>query len=459
MTSTVSPPADSPYLADSSGFRGSAERICVPESEAELAEVLREATASRTPVTISGAGTGLTGGRVPQSGWLISMERFNRLEIHPGYAVAGAGALLRDVQAAATTAGQFYPPDPTENSASIGGTIITNASGSRSFLYGPTRRCVRALRVLLMSGETLILRRGEKAPFELPVIAQPGSTKNTAGYFLSPEADYLDLFVGSEGTLGIVTEAELALLPAPKELFTGVVFFKSDAATLNAVDAWRSIPKLRMLEYLDAGSLNLLRPRFPEIPREAGAALLIEQEADGQGDMEDAWLDRLEGASALLEASWFATSAADRERFRRFRHSLPEAVNDLLRTRGLTKVASDFAVPVARNRDMLRIYRDTLDRDFAGRYVILGHIGDAHLHLNVLPEGEEEWARAKEMLTGFARQAVAFRGTVSAEHGLGKLKRHLLPLQFSADQIEAMRNVKRLFDPHWLLGAGTLFPD
>jgi len=238
-----------------------------------------------------------------------------------------------------------------------------------------------------------------------------------------------------------------------------VVFFASDDATLDAVDAWRSVPRLRMLEYLDASSLNLLRSRFPEIPRNAAAALLIEQEADGQSDVEEFWLDRLESASALLEASWFATSAADRERFRRFRHSLPEAVNDLLRHRGLTKVASDFAVPIARNRDMLRVYRETLDRDFPGRYVIFGHIGDAHLHLNVLPEGQADWARAKEMLTGFARQAVALGGTVSAEHGLGKIKRHLLPVQFSADQIEAMKTVKRLLDPHWLLGAGTLFPD
>jgi FAD/FMN-containing dehydrogenase len=458
MSSPLALPADSPYLSDSSGFRGNAERLFLPESEAELAALLREATGSRTPITISGAGTGLTGGRVPQSGWLVSLERFKRLDIGPGLATCGAGTLLRDVQAAAAATGQFYPPDPTEDSASIGGTIITNASGSRSFLYGPTRRYVRSLKVLLMSGETLVLQRGEKAPFELPVIAPPKSTKNTAGYFLRPEADYLDLFVGSEGTLGIVTEAELTLLEAPKSLFTGVVFFESDDDTLVAVDAWRSIPRLRMLEYLDASSLHLLRSRFPEIPQKARAALLIEQEADGQDDVEEAWLDRLETASAM-EASWFATGAADRERFRRFRHSLPEAVNDLLRQRGLTKVASDFAVPIARNRDMLRIYRETLDRDFPGRYVIFGHIGDAHLHLNVLPEGEAEWTRAKQMLTGFAREAVALGGTVSAEHGLGKIKKHLLPVQFSADEIESMKHVKRLLDPHWLLGAGTLFPE
>src|SRR5205807_1406378 len=125
------------------------------------------------------------------------------------------------------------------------------------------------------------------------------------------------------------TEAELVLLPAPRDLFTGVVFFGSDEAALAAVDSWRPVSALRMLEYMDAASLNLLRARFPEIPGEARAAILIEQEVAEGDDAEEVWIERLEASDALLEASWFATSPADRERFRRFRHAVPEAVNDL----------------------------------------------------------------------------------------------------------------------------------
>src|SRR5580658_4156451 len=212
------PQPDSPYLTDASGYRGAAERVFIPESEAQVAEILREATATLTPVTIAGAGTGLTGGRVPHTGWVVSLERFGKLEIHSGYAVCGAGVLLRNLQAAAGPR-QFYAPDPTENGASVGGSIATNASGSRSFLYGATRRHVRALRVVLVDGETLTLRRGEKPPFEVPVLPAGGANKNTAGYYLRPGIDYMDLFIGSEGTLGVVTEAELALLPAPASLF------------------------------------------------------------------------------------------------------------------------------------------------------------------------------------------------------------------------------------------------
>ena len=200
-----------------------------------------------------------------------------------------------------------------------------------------------------------------------------------------------------------------------------------------------------MLEYLDSGSLDLLRARFPEIPPEARACVLIEREVD-----DDEWLED-------VDTGWFATSAVDRERFRLFRHALPEAVNDLVRRRNLTKMGSDFAVPIARNREMLQSYRETLDCDFPGRYVIFGHIGDAHLHVNVLPANDEEWKRASGLMTEFARQAVALGGTVSAEHGLGKRKRHLLEIQYSPLEIEKMKDVKRRLDPNSLLGPGTLF--
>jgi FAD/FMN-containing dehydrogenase len=443
----MTPETDSSYLTDASGYRGWAERIFLPASEAEVAQILREAAALRKPVTIAGAGTGLTGGRVPHTGWLVCLERLTRIEVHRGYAVCGAGVLLRGVQSAAAP-GQFYAPDPTETGASVGGSIATNASGSRSFLYGATRRHVRALRVVLAGGETLALRRGERPPFEVSALPPSGASKNTAGYYLRPGIDFMDLFIGSEGTLGVITEAELTLLPAPGSLFTGVVFFESDEQALDAVDRWRPTPALRMLEYLDSGSLDLLRTRFPEIPREAHACILIEREGE-----DSEWLGDFTG----MEASWFTTGAADRERFRRFRHALPEAVNDLVRRRGLTKMGSDFAVPVERNREMLRIYRQTLDREFPGQYVIFGHIGDAHLHVNVLPANDEEWKRASGLMTEFARQAVALGGTVSAEHGLGKRKRHLLEIQYTAEEIEKMKHVKRQLDPNWLLGPGTLF--
>ncbi len=307
-----------------------------------------------------------------------------------------------------------------------------------------------------MDGSVVERRRGDAIDFAVPELPVPPTTKHTAGYFLRPGMDWIDLFIGSEGTLGIVLSATVRLLPIPSDLLSAVVFFASDADAMDAVDAWRPVPALRMLEYFDVHSLALLRGRYPEIPLGAQAALLIEQEVVTDDEL-DNWTGRLEAARAMLEASWFGTAAQDRERFRRFRHALPELVNDTVRRNGCLKMGTDFAVPVARNRDMLAIYRRDCEAAFPGRYVVFGHIGDAHLHVNLLPANEEESSSARDLMVRFARAAVELGGTVSAEHGLGKRKAHLLPLEYSEQQIEAMKGVKRRFDPGWLLGPGNLF--
>ena len=440
--------------ADASGFRGHADRVLTPADEAEVLSIIGEAVRTQTPLTIAGAGTGLTGSGVPQGGWLLSLERFRRLAIETGRAHVGAAVSLLELRDAAARTGQFYAPDPTEISASMGGTIACNSSGSRSFRFGPTRRHLRALRVATMDGEAHWYRRGDRVPFKVPALPSCAAAKNTAGYMLAPGMDWLDLFCGSEGTLGIVLEAEVALLPNPQEILAGVIFFSNDDAALDAVAAWRPIPELRMLEYADFASLALIRTRYPEIPTEARAALLIE--ADGV-DIE-AWSERLEAAHALTDASWIALGSRDRERFRAFRHALPEAVIDLMRRRGFLNMGTDYAVPIARNREMLAFYRERLEAELPGRYVIFGHIGDAHLHVNMLPASDDDARVATRLLKEFAQHAVVLGGTVSAEHGLGKRKASLLALQFTEEQIGAMRSIKRRLDPQWLLGRGTLFP-
>ncbi len=452
------------YLEDASGQRGNADRAFAPGDIASLSEILHDASASRTPVTIAGARTGLTAGAVPQGGWVVSLERFNRLSIRSGSAQAGAGVSLRQIQREVAASAQFFPPDPTETLASLGGAISNNASGSRSFRYGSIRRHVLALQVVLMDGRILNVSRGDKVDFATPVIPLPNTTKHSAGYYLRPDLDWSDLFIGSEGTLGVVTEAEVQLLPAPAALLAGVVFFEHDSAALAAVRAWRSIEGLRMLEYMDAGSLNLLRMKYSEIPLGARAALLVEQELSppagqtaAQSQAIDFWSDQLTAYSGF-DTSWFGSTALDRERFRVFRHALPEEVNKLVHKNGVQKLGTDFAVPIDRNEVILDYYRKRCDESFSGQYVIFGHVGDAHLHVNLLPSDKARVALAKELIVDFARMAVALGGTIGAEHGLGKRKAHLLPLLYTADQVQAMRAVKSHLDPQWLLGRGTLFP-
>lgn len=448
------------YLEDVSGLRGGhADRVIVARDEAEVVSTLRQANAGGIPVTVVGAGTGVTGARVAFGGWVLSVEKLNRLDVHPGYAIVGPGTLLRDVHAAAQRSGQFYPPDPTETSSAIGGNIATNASGSRSYRYGSTRRWIERLRVVLADGRVMDVKRGDAIDFVPDPIPLPDVTKNTAGYLLRPGMDWVDLFAGSEGTLGVVTEATVKLLPLPKAMLSGVVFFRGDAEALDAVEAWRGKAPARMLEYMDRASLDLLRTRVKEIPAAAGAALLIEQELESEEDPEvDRWLERIEAANALAEESWFGMSPADCERFRVLRHTLPELVNDTVRRSGAMKMNTDYAVPLERNREMLAYYRQRLDEEFPGRYVLFGHIGDAHVHVNIFSSPDNP-RHATEVLLELARKAVELGGTVSAEHGLGKRKAHLLKLQYTPAQIESMRAVKRRLDPNGILGRGTLFAD
>jgi FAD/FMN-containing dehydrogenase len=428
-------------ITDASGYPGSAEQVFSPENEEQVVEILKRASGENVPITVMGALTGVTGGAAPQGGWGLSLAKLRRLDIERGRAIVGPGTLLREVQSGAAASGQFYAPDPTENTSSIGGNIATNASGSRSFRYGATREHVLALRVALLDGQVIEVRRGQTVDFEVPALPLPRTTKHSAGYRLAPGMDYVDLFIGNEGTLGVVTQAELQLLPAPGEILGGVVFFASQEAALDAVDRWRATEGLRMLEYLDGKSLNMM-----DVAHQA--ALMIEIEGDADLDM----------AGTLEDDSWFATSASDRERFRQFRHSLPERVNARIRRSGYMKLSTDYAVPIEKNREILGIYQAKLQRAVGENFVIFGHIGDAHLHINTFSDSPEQFAAAKAVTTELARDAVSLGGTVGAEHGLGKRKAHLLEIQYLPAEIEAMRAVKRRFDPNWILGQGTLFP-
>lgn len=440
---------------DAGGYAGTVERSFRPETEEELQAIVREAYEKNIPITVAGSWTGVAGGSIGHEGWMIGLERFRKCEIKDGFANVGAGVILRDLQAAAKAKGQVYAPDPTENTASLGGMIATNASGSRCFYWGATRAHINALRVVMADGTLRTFRRGEAIDFDVTEVPLPHTTKHSVAFPLKPGMDWVDLFIGSEGVLGIVTEAEVKLHPAPKgQLLTGVFFFETEEQAWNAVDAWRATSGLRMLEYLDNGSLRLLDAK---VPAAAQSALMIEAEVETP-EQEALWDERLEFPGLLADDSWVAASAADRERFRVFRHSLPEKVNETVIRNGFLKVGSDCAVPLDRNQDMLLWYRQVMDHEMPGQYVIYGHIGDAHVHVNLLPKTKVQFDRAKELMTEIAAKAVSLGGTVSAEHGLGKRKAHFLKLQYNDAQIAAFCEVKRRLDPKWLLGRGTLLP-
>ena len=441
-------------LLDASGYTGQAERLLTPRSAEEVAAILKEGSESNTPVTIAGSWTGVAGGAVPSKGWALSTENLKHVEIETGKANAGAGLALVNLQAAAKASGQFYAPDPTENTASVGGTISTNASGSRSFLYKATREHVEALTVAFLDGTITTFKRGDRIDFPVRAIKKPNTSKHSVAMPLEPNMDWVDLFIGAEGTLGVIVEAQLKLLPEVRDLLTGILFFDKEESAWEAVEAWRPTPGLRMLEYLDEGSLRLMETR----PGGARAALIIEQELRNEAN-EELWVNRMDTPGLLEPHSWIASGDTDREKFRKFRHGVPERVNATVQRNGFQKLGSDAAVPFGRNKEMMLFYRDLVSREFAGQYVIFGHIGDAHVHVNLLASTQAQAERGKEIMTEIARKAASFNGSVSAEHGLGKRKKHFLQIQYPFEDIQSLLEVKRRFDPRGLLGHGNLFPD
>lgn len=452
------------FLSDASFIRdGHADRVVLPETIEEVAEVLAAANRDRTPVTISGAGTGTVGGRVPFGGIVLATDRLNNIKsIENDRAVAEAGVILADFHKAVDQKGLLYPPDPTERGCFLGGTVATNASGARTFKYGPTRNYIEGLKVVLASGEVLDLRRGEGnfLKFPIPSYRRPATRKNAAGYFVSPNMDEIDLFIGSEGTLGVICEIETRLVPKPQGLLSGVVFFANESDVLAFVaEAKSGAVDARALEFFDNESLNFLRQKYPEVPTEAVAAIFFEQETTDETEESilNKWLALLDKHHAFTD-SWFATNEQDQARFREFRHQLPVLMNEWFAHYRQRKVSTDMAVPDAAFPGLFDLYKSTL-RSSGLRYTIFGHIGDNHVHVNILPRDEDEGTRARELYVQFLKYAASVGGTLSAEHGVGKLKRDYLRLFYTDEQLREMAALKKTFDPHGILGRGNIFAE
>jgi D-lactate dehydrogenase (cytochrome) len=287
--------------------------------------------------------------------------------------------------------------------------------------------------------------------------------------------DALDLFIGSEGTLGVVVEIEAALLPKPAGVLGGVVFFKEEERLLAFVRDARAAslrtraaqtasqggaPDARALEFFDAEALNFLREKYPSIPTDARGAVFFEQETTEatEEQLMETWLALLERHEAALDASWFATDERDQARLREFRHALPVLVNEWLARHGQRKVSTDMSVPDEAFAAMLRFYQETL-RASGLQYVIFGHIGDNHVHVNILPRDDAQAAAAREIYGRFITRAVEAGGTISAEHGVGKLKRDYLRALYGDEHLRQMAALKRAFDPACILGRGNIFAE
>jgi len=487
MIIKTSPDEIQNFLTDAANVKGFCDAVYFPENEDDVKLILARAYKEKTPVTVSGNGTGLTGARVPEGGIVISTEKLNRIiEINEAdkYAVVEPGCILSDLLKIFEERNLFYPPDPTERNCFIGGTAATNASGEKTFKYGPTRNFILGLNVILSNGETLILNRGDAAAsgykmqiktsegtvynLDIPDYEMP-AVKNASGYFAEKDMDPIDLFIGSEGTLGVITKIKLKLLPHPGEKLSAVIFFNNEQ---NARDLIYSARKRSYsareeknsdidalaLEYFDEGSLRFLKPDYPNIPENAKAAVWFEQETPpGKEDyLLEKWSELISEYNGDMENSWFAFSGSDKEKIKLFRHAISAKINEYLSAKGLRKLGTDVAVPDNLFNDFYYFCKN--EAEHAGlEYVIYGHFGNSHIHLNMLPKKEEDILKGKQAYFNICKRAAELGGTVSAEHGIGKLKTEYLLMMYGEENIRIMAKLKKALDPNLILGVGNIF--
>ena len=510
------------YLDDEShSFDGRTEKIYFPSTEQDIATILRNASETGTPVTVQGARTGLTGGAVPLGGITINLERMNSLlymnydSEHDIFSIgAEAGVLLEDLVKAVLTKDladlegkgspeqqeslkKFladgrdftFPVDPTETSAWLGGIVACNASGARTFKYGAVRDWVTRVRVILMTGEVLDITRGsvkaENGTFEIihtdgsvteikvPTYKMP-NTKNAAGLYAKPDMDLIDLFVGCEGILGVISQVELGLSPLPENMMTVMAFFPSEADAVDFVDEIRapdSPVKMEFLEYLGPNALKIIREKASsagiKVPAltDSTQAIVFFEFAFTDEDMEDKVMALemvLNNHHSSSESSWAGLDRTELEKMKTVRHFVPETVNATIAKRKaeyheVHKIGTDMAVPNEALREYLKFYRDTLDAQGL-EYLMWGHIGNNHLHVNILPRNPAEVEQGMDDYMIFAKKAVELGGTVAAEHGIGKLKRDFLAVMYGEKGIAEIQAVKRALDPKWLLNRGNMVP-
>jgi glycolate oxidase len=414
-----------------------------PVSTEEVAAIVKLARQAHTPIIARGASSGLAGGTIPESGGIIlnlaRMDRILEIDRDNVCVTAQAGVVTLQLQQAVEHAGLFYPPDPASSRQStIGGNVATNAGGPRCLKYGVTRDYVIGLTVVLASGE--ILRLGGKI------------TKNATGYQL------MQLFVGSEGTLGIVTEVTLKLAPLPRARVTAVATFEKLTQASQAVSRVMASGILpATLELMDGTTINVVEDFLKAgLPREAGAMLLLEQDGGDEG-VARAEVERMAEVCRTLGATdvKVANTSAERDQLWLARRSVSAALGRLRPN----KLGEDIVVPKSAIPEMIDSVREIAER-YGLPIPVFGHAGDGNLHPNILFDlrDPDEVRRVECAARDIFRAAIRLGGTLSGEHGIGTLKREFLAEAQGDVAVELARGIKRVFDPDGLLNPGKVFP-
>lgn len=414
--------------------------VCVKREE-EIGDLLRLANRYGVPVTTRGGASSLTGSAAPVAGgWVLDMSRLNRIRIDrlQGIAHVQAGAVLAKIQQAAEKQGWMYPPDPSSvKYCTIGGTIACNAGGLRGAKYGVTRDYILSLEGFLPSGERVSWGRPLR--------------KWAVGYNMR------DLWVGSEGTLGVVTSASLRLIPTPKTKATFLAAFKNEEGALRGV---RALAENRMvpvaLEFLDSESVSgLERYRGTVVFEECPGSSVLLVEVDGDEEQVARQREFLrEWADGFAVGFREAAHAEEAQRFWDVRRGCSPAMF----AHGDSKLNEDIIVPLQSQLKLIRFLRKL--RKSSGLHIpTFGHAADGNFHVNIMYYRDDPRAckAAQQALKELMSAVVDMGGAISGEHGIGLAKSPYLRLQYGEAELAAMQAIKQTLDPNGILNPGKIF--
>ncbi len=415
------------------------EAVAFPLTSDEVLSIVALCNRHNIPLTPRGRGTGTAGGSLPEQGGVaLSLERMLRIiAVDPAnrVIVAEPGVLNQSVQDAARPYGFFWPPDPSSAAySSIGGNLATSAGGPHAVKYGTTRDHVLGLKAVTGKGD--VIKTGCY------------TTKGVVGY------DLTRLLIGSEGTLAIITEATLKLSPLPLAQGGLTAHYRDAASCAAAIVAIMALPQVpSALEFLDAGSLNLIRGHFPAmLPADTCAMLMIEVDGSSHdiSDSTEAILSACRNCG-LLHAERVADTAT--------LWQTRKALSPLLRDIAPKKINEDVVVPVAALPEFLDGLTQ-LSSKYQVANVNFGHAGNGNIHVNLLVNSDniDEMARAEKCLVEIFDLVIKLNGTLSGEHGIGSEKRAYVDKEIDTATLALMKAIKRVFDPNNILNPGKLFP-